>query len=105
MKLKKSMIVILAITSLFLTSCATMKEIIIPLSDKAEIEDTYTIIWNGTSQAYRYVNEKWERDEKYDYIFDVIQKRYPNNWKSTKNMHRIVTKNIVIYRNYATLSL
>lgn len=80
---------VLSIISLAFVSCTSTKQVIVPLSTNAIVEDTYTIIWNGTSQAYRYINEKWERDEKYDYIFDVVQKRYDNKWKSIKNMHRI----------------
>ena len=65
------------------------KQAAIPLSATAQIEDTYTIIWNGVSLAYRYTNGAWERDARYDYVFDVIQKRYDNNWKSVKSLHRL----------------
>lgn len=61
----------------------------IPFSRSLELEDTYTIIWNGISKAYRYQNGQWVRAENYDYQFDVIQKRYENNWKSIKSLHRI----------------
>ena len=71
------------------TSCSNSKTVIVPLSTEAKIEDTYTIIWNGVSNAYRYTDEKWQRDETYDYVFDVIQKRYDNEWKSTKSLHRM----------------
>jgi hypothetical protein len=69
-------------------ACSSPKKIIVPLSAKAMVEDTYTIIWNGTSQAYRYVSNKWVRAENYDYTFDVVQKRYDNQWKSVKSLHR-----------------
>jgi len=71
------------------TSCSNSKTITVPLSQEAKIEDTYTIIWNGVSNAYRYVDGQWKRDETYDYVFDVIQKRYDNEWKSTKSLHRL----------------
>lgn len=71
-----------------LVSCSASKPVI-PFTPKAEIEDTYTIIWNGSSQAYRYTDGAWVRAESYDYIFDVVQKRYDNQWKSVKNMHRV----------------
>lgn len=70
-------------------SCKTTQKSIVPLSAKIEVEDTYTIIWNGQSEAYRYVEGKWEREELFDYVFDVIQKRYDDKWKSIKNMHRL----------------
>jgi hypothetical protein len=79
------------ILSLILFSCSGTEKIIIPLTDHAIIEDAYTIIWNGSSQAFRYTDNNWVRDEKYDYVFDVVQKRYKNQWKSVKNMHRLHT--------------
>jgi hypothetical protein len=74
---------------LFLTSCTGSKQVIIPLSTKAEIEDTYTIIWNGVSNAYIYQSGAWVRAESYDYVFDVVQKRGNRQWKSVKSLHRL----------------
>lgn len=68
---------------------AAGQKTIIPLSNSVELDDTYTIIWNGTSKAYRYENGSWLRDELYDYQFNVVQKRYDNQWKSIKTLHRI----------------
>ena len=68
---------------------STSEQIIIPFNRSVELDDTYTIIWNGISKAYRYENEQWVRSESYDYQFDVIQKRYKNQWKSIKSLHRI----------------
>ncbi len=82
-----SLFILLLLTGCF--SCSSSKTAIVPLMPKAQIEDTYTIIWNGVSEAYRYTDGQWKRDETYDYVFDVIQKRYPNQWKSTKNLHRL----------------
>lgn len=62
---------------------------VIPLNKSVESDDTYTIIWNGISKAYRYENGTWTRDESYDYQFNVVQKRYENHWKSIKTLHRI----------------
>lgn len=62
---------------------------VIPLNKSIEPDDAYTIIWNGTSKAYRYENGNWSRDETYDYQFNVVQKRYENRWKSIKTLHRI----------------
>lgn len=81
---------ILVLFTLFLTSCSNQTQrIIVPLNTAAAIEDTYTIIWNGESKAFRYVEGKWERDVSYDYVFDVVQKRYEKTWKSVKNLHRL----------------
>ncbi len=82
--------VILAISVITLMSaCSTAsKTAIVPLAQKVNFEDTYTIIWNGKSEAFRFKNGAYERDETYDYTFNVIQKRYENNWKSTKTLHR-----------------
>lgn len=74
---------------MFLSSCSTSKQATIPLSRSLELDDTYTIIWNGISRAYRYENGQWLRAESYDYQFDVVQKRYDNHWKSVKSLHRI----------------
>ncbi|NVO01370.1 MAG: hypothetical protein HXX09_01575 [Bacteroidetes bacterium] len=86
--MKKIWMFLSTIALLWLSGCGVTKNTIIPLSSKLTIEDTYTIIWNGTSEAYRFTNDKWERDESYDYQFDVIQKRYNNHWKSIKSLHR-----------------
>jgi hypothetical protein len=79
----------IAITSLILASCNSSKQAIVPLNRSIELDDTYTIIWNGISKAYRYENGQWLRAESYDYQFDVVQKRYDNQWKSVKSLHRI----------------
>ncbi|MEL7529916.1 MAG: hypothetical protein AAFN10_01335 [Bacteroidota bacterium] len=70
-------------------SCSSSLQTIVPLAEKPKVEDTYTIIWNGISKAYRYENQAWQREESYDYIFDVVQKRYQDHWKSIKNLHRL----------------
>lgn len=72
-----------------LASCSTSKQVTVPLSRSIELDDTYTIIWNGINKAYRYENGQWLRAESYDYQFDVVQKRYDNHWKSVKSLHRI----------------
>ena len=76
-------------TAAFLGSCSSSKNNPIPVSNKINFEDTYTIIWNGYSKAFIYKNENWMRAETFDYYFDVIQKRYNNQWKSVKSLHRI----------------
>jgi hypothetical protein len=80
---------IAAFVILSLVSCGSSKKSVIPLSAKVLVEDTYTIIWNGISEAYAFKNGNWQRAEAYDYQFDVIQKRYDNKWKSVKSLHRI----------------
>ena len=82
-------VVMLIVWSLLLGSCSTTTSVIVPLTSKASIEDTYTIIWNGTSKAFRYVEGEWKREESYDYVFNVVQKRYEKTWKSIKNLHRL----------------
>jgi hypothetical protein len=78
-----------AISLMSFAACSTAKRVIVPLTNKAEVEDTYTIIWNGSSTAYRFVDNNWVRAENYDYVFDVVQKRYNNKWKSVKSLHRL----------------
>ncbi len=87
--MKKIILGSTAIFSLLITSCSTTKTSIIPLEKSLVLEETYTIIWNGISKAYIYKNGEWMRAENYDYTFDVIQRRYDNQWKSTKSLHRI----------------
>ena len=87
--MKKMIFSATAITFMILTSCSTSKQVTVPLSRSVELDDTYTIIWNGISKAYRYENGQWLRAENYDYQFDVVQKRYDNHWKSVKSLHRI----------------
>jgi hypothetical protein len=87
--MKKLTFSIFAIASLWLMSSASAQKSVIPFNTKVEVEDTFTIIWNGISEAYRYDNGSWIRAENYDYQFNVTQKRYENQWKSIKSMHRI----------------
>lgn len=87
--MKKVFFSIATIAYMLLTSCSTSRQTTLPLSRSLELDDTYTIIWNGISQAYRYENGQWLRAENYDYQFNVVQKRYNNHWKSVKSLHRI----------------
>jgi len=87
--MKKVIFSATAIIFMVLASCSTSKQVTVPLSRLVELDDTYTIIWNGISKAYRYENGQWLRAESYDYQFDVVQKRYDNHWKSVKSLHRI----------------
>lgn len=87
--MKKTIFFTTAIALMLLIGCSTSKQATLPLSSSVELDDTYTIIWNGISKAYRYENGEWLRAESYDYQFDVVQKRYDNHWKSVKSLHRI----------------
>jgi hypothetical protein len=87
--MKKTLIIISATVLLWLTGFQVSGQVIIPLTDQVVTDDTYTIIWNGASIAYRMVNDTWERDPGYDYQFSVMQKRYDNLWKSVKTLHRM----------------
>jgi len=78
--MKKIIFSATAIAFMILASCSTSKQVIVPLNRSVELDDTYTIIWNGVSKAYRYENGQWLRAESYDYQFDVVQKRYDNHW-------------------------
>ena len=89
LKMKKLMFLAMTIISLIIASCSSSKQVIVPLSKSIELDDTYTIIWNGISKAYRYENGAWKRAENYDYQFNVVQKRYDNHWKSVKSLNRI----------------
>jgi major membrane immunogen (membrane-anchored lipoprotein) len=73
-----------------LTSCGTSNKIIIPTSKTLpSIDDNYTIVWVGSGKSYVFVDGEYVRSESNDYSFEVVQRRYGNNWKSIKNMHRI----------------
>lgn len=85
----KKILLISALTATILSSCSSSQKAVIPFSNTVELDDTYTIIWNGTSKAYRYDDGKWLRAEQYDYHFNVVQKRYDNQWKSVKTLHRV----------------
>ncbi|MGE4541086.1 MAG: hypothetical protein AB7D35_07485 [Bacteroidales bacterium] len=74
---------------IILSGCSSTKQTPIPLSASVELDDTYTIIWNGIGKTYRYENDEWQSAENYDYQFNVIQKRYDKVWKSVKTLHRI----------------
>ncbi len=87
--MKKSLYFISIIALFWLSGCSVSNKVIVPLTSQVVAEDTYTIIWNGTSIAYRYADEKWERAANYDYQFSVMQKRYDNLWKSVKTLHRM----------------
>jgi hypothetical protein len=87
--MKKLIFSALTVASIIFTSCSSSKQVIVPLSKSIELDDTYTIIWNGISRAYRFENGQWLRAENYDYQFNVVQKRYNNHWKSVKSLNRI----------------
>ncbi len=87
--MKKAIFSITTVTAMIFAGCSTSKQVTIPLSRSLELDDTYTIIWNGISKAYRYDSGQWLRAEDYDYQFDVVQKRYDKHWKSVKSLHRI----------------
>lgn len=87
--MKASIISLLPAGLLFLAACHTVKPTALPLSADVDPADNYTIVWNGTSKAYRYENGQWLRDARYDYRFDVVQERYEKHWKSVKSLHRI----------------
>ncbi|HEY8401668.1 MAG TPA: hypothetical protein VIK89_10420, partial [Cytophagaceae bacterium] len=87
--MKKIILSVITIISIVLVSCRSSRQVIVPLNRTVELDDTYTIIWNGVSKAYRYENGQWLRTESYDYQFNVVQKRYDNQWKSVKSLHRI----------------
>lgn len=88
-KMKKLIISATFIAILTLLGCNSSKKVIIPFSNSIEIEDTFTIIWNGISKAYIYDDGQWLRAESYDYQFNVVQKRYDNLWRSVKTLHRV----------------
>ncbi|MCB0651566.1 MAG: hypothetical protein KDC85_09860 [Saprospiraceae bacterium] len=87
--MKEVIFSVTAIAIMIMTGCRSSKQVIVPLNQSIELDDTYTIIWNGISEAYRYENGQWLRAESYDYQFDVVQKRYDKHWKSVKSLHRI----------------
>jgi hypothetical protein len=87
--MKKLVFPFTALFLLILASCSSSKQVIIPLNPNIELDDTYTIIWNGISKAYQYENGQWIRAESFDYQFNVVQKRYENHWESIKSLHRI----------------
>jgi hypothetical protein len=87
--MKKVIFSIAALAAITLGSCSKLKQVTVPLSRSIELDDVYTIVWNGISKAYRYEDGQWLRAENYDYQFDVVQKRYDKYWKSVKSLHRV----------------
>jgi hypothetical protein len=87
--MKQTLILLSGSVLLGFSGCASADKAIIPMSKQLLVEDTYTIIWNGSSKAYRFVDQSWQRAENYDYQFNVIQKRYKEQWKSVKTLQRI----------------
>lgn len=82
-------LLLMAAAAGLLIRCGKTDPGVIPHSRSVDLDDTYTIIWHGVSKAYRFEDGAWHRFESYDYTFDVVQKRYPNHWKSVKTLHRI----------------
>lgn len=87
--MKNASITATILVLIFFTGCRSTESVIIPLSRSIELDDTYTIIWNGVSKAHRFENGQWHRAEKYDYQFDVVQKRKSERWESVKSLHRL----------------
>jgi hypothetical protein len=76
-------------TTLFLISCSSTQTSVVPLTDKLNPDNAYTIVWNGISEAWRYENDQWIRAAEYDYQFNVVQKRYEKAWESVKTLQRL----------------
>lgn len=88
--MKKLSTYLAIIITTFLSSCGTSSKVIIPTSETLPtIEDNYSIIWVGSGESYIYVDGNYQRNDSNDYSFEVIQRRYGNQWNSIKNMHRI----------------
>jgi len=88
--MKKLSTYLAIIITTFLSSCGTSSKVIIPTSETLPtIEDNYSIIWVGSGESYIYVDGNYQRNDSNDYSFEVIQRRYGNQWSSIKNMHRI----------------
>lgn len=80
---------ILSLTLCF-TSCQSSQDLISPLSEQLPtINDNYTLLWVGSGESYIFMDGQYQRTPSNDYTFEVVQRRYNNNWKSTKNLHRI----------------
>lgn len=84
----KKIIFAIGVVALMSACSSTKKVAIVPTTPKSQFEDTYTIVWNGKSEAYMFLDGQYVRNESYDYVFNVVQKRYDNKWKSTKTLHR-----------------
>lgn len=88
--MRKRSIYLAVAMAAFLSSCGTSNEVIIPTSKTLPtVEDNYSIIWDGSGEAYVFNAGRYVRNESNDYSFEVVQRRYGNSWKSIKNMHRI----------------
>ncbi|GAB4409478.1 MAG: hypothetical protein OHK0039_13190 [Bacteroidia bacterium] len=72
-----------------LAACTPTRQPVVPLQRSYDLEVPYTIIWYGVSEAYRYSDGGWQRDWSYDYVFDVVQRRYDTVWRSVKTLHRL----------------
>ncbi|OJJ23593.1 hypothetical protein BKI52_04320 [marine bacterium AO1-C] len=88
--MKKITIYLSLILLVLASACSTSSKVTVPVSRALPTtQDNYTIAWLGNSEAYRYIDGKYQRDASYDYTFSVIQRRYGNTWKSIKDLHRI----------------
>lgn len=72
-----------------LAACSGPRATVIPLTNELSVNDAYTILWYGTSTAYRFTDGSYVPDPAYDYLFTVTQQRRDNEWRSVKDLHRL----------------
>jgi hypothetical protein len=85
--MKHALLFLLALATL--AACNMHRGTVIPLTTELQDTASCTILWSGTSEAYRYTNGTYVRDMAYDYTFTVEQRRYGNEWRSVKDLHRL----------------
>lgn len=71
------------------SACSSSAPSVMPLTDHYDPGAANILIWNGTSEAYRWTDGAWVRDAAYDYRFDVVQERGQDAWSSVKHLHRL----------------
>ena len=74
---------------LLLAGCNGHRGTVIPHTSDLRTDSALTILWHGTSTAYRYVGDQYVPDPHYDYLFTVVQRRHANEWRSYKDLHRL----------------
>ncbi len=76
-------------SGLFLMGCND-GSVRIPTSEilYEDLDPNNIFVWVGKGEAYIYENKSWKRNNRSDYDFSVVQRRFDNNWLSVKNQVR-----------------
>lgn len=72
---------------LFLSSCGPVLSGL-PLTENLQQKPEEMVMYAGIGEAYRLIENQWQRMPSYDYEFNIVQKRYPDRWETIKDIHR-----------------